>query len=243
MLKEPKGKVLLTQYHKINASAYQDVWDFQAVLHEKLKNDKKRQKSLVKNGGYHPINHLIFCEHSPVYTLGKSADQNNLLLDQQSLTKKGFEVFKINRGGDITYHGPGQLTGYLILDLELLYRDVHKYVRNIEEAIILLLEEYGLKGQRLSDFTGVWVEQEGKFKKVCAIGIHLSRWVSMHGFALNIDTELGHFENIVPCGISDKDKAVTSMNELLGRALDFRELEFKLRTILTKVFTLEIIND
>ncbi len=230
---------LKVQFHKLNDSDYQDVWDFQTLLHNEIKTTKAAADSKLHRI---PLNHLLFCEHRPVYTLGKSAKLTHLLSDEQTLTQQGFELFPINRGGDVTYHGPGQLTGYLILDLELLYRDVHRYVRTIEDAIVSLLKEYGQEGLRIPDFTGVWIRSGSQYLKVCAIGVHLSRWVSMHGFALNINTDLSHFDNIIPCGIAEKDKAVTSMSQLLGRKIDPNEVEAKLRTILAEKFNLKILN-
>lgn len=233
---------LLTQFHKINASDYQNVWDFQTILHDKIKNAKL--KRIGKNADYKDkpkiLNHIVFSEHLPVYTFGKSAKKSHLLISKEKAEKDGYEVFDINRGGDVTFHGPGQLTGYLILDLELLYRDVHRYVRTLEEAIILLLEDYSIIGERLSDYTGVWVENNGKYYKVCAIGVHLSRWVSMHGFGLNVSTNLSHFKNMIPCGIEDPDKEVTSISELLGYPIQIEEVEHKLLDICKDLFHMEI---
>lgn len=234
-----KSKELKVQFHVLNDSKYQDVWDFQTVLHNKLKSDKRL---FGINQLSSPLNHLIFCEHKPVYTLGKSAKSEHLLIDKSQLNKDGFELFPINRGGDITYHGPGQLTGYLVLDLELLYRDVHRYVRNIEEAIIRLLDAYDIGGIRIEEYTGVWVKRGPDFLKVCAIGVHLSRWVSMHGFALNLNTNLSHFDNILPCGIADQNKKVTSLSQLLGSEVNTKEVQLKLKQILSEVFNFKIIN-
>ncbi len=234
-----KSNQLNVQFHKLNESEYQDVWDFQTLLHNKIKLNKTGPYSNFKQK---PLNHLVFCEHRPVYTLGKSAKPSHLLSDEKTLSQEGFELFPVNRGGDITYHGPGQLTGYLILDLELLYRDVHRFVRTIEEAIISLLKEYGLEGHRIPDFTGVWIIKGKQKLKVCAIGVHLSRWVSMHGFALNINTELSHFNNIIPCGIAEKDKTVTSLSQLLGKRVEQSEVENRLKIILAEKFNLKILN-
>lgn len=232
------------QYHNISQQSYQNVWDFQTLLNNEIKQRKRslpRDYALDKAKAYF-LNHLIFCEHKPVYTLGKSSGENNLLVDRLELTNQGVECFDINRGGDITYHGPGQITGYLIFDLELLYRDVHRFVRNIEECIIQFLKFYQLDAFRLNDFTGVWLgsEEEG-FRKICAIGVHLSRWVSMHGFALNINTDLSAFEKIVPCGIDDKDKTVTSLSNELGRAIDMDDCKDRLLKVISDVFELELI--
>lgn len=211
------------------------------LLHNRLKRQKRHFHN-VSSANSPLINHLLFCEHRPVYTLGKSGKLNHLLISEEEVKAQNLELHHINRGGDITYHGPGQLTGYLILDLELLYRDVHKYVRTIEEAIILLLKKYGLKAQRMPDFTGVWVNSSSKKRKVCAIGVHLSRWVSMHGFGLNVNSNLEHFDAIIPCGIQDSDKTVTSISQLIGEVLDMNEVEKKLKAILTDLFDLQILN-
>lgn len=237
-VKMPK---LLTQFHRLSSSSYKDIWDFQMLLHNRLKQQKRLQ--LHNSNTDSPlINHLLFCEHKPVYTLGKSGKRDHLLITEQEAQAKDLEFYRINRGGDITYHGPGQITGYLILDLELLYRDVHRYVRTIEEAIIVLLEEYGLKGERVDNFTGVWVNSGSKKRKVCAIGVHLSRWVSMHGFGLNVNSNLNHFDMIVPCGIQDPDKSVTSISQLIGEDFNIIEIEDKLKTILADLFDLQLIN-
>lgn len=241
--KTTKISKITAQLHKLNAANYQDVWDFQTVLHNKLKEDKRKSKTSLTPNEQKILNHVIFCQHKPVYTLGKSADSSNLLRPQSDLVKEGFEIYHINRGGDITYHGPGQVTGYLIMDLELLYRDVHRYVRNIEEVIIRTLGSYMVEGIRLDDFTGVWVKHGGKLKKICAIGVHLSRWVSMHGFGFNVNTELYHFNNIIPCGIDQADKEVTSLSDLLNRDIKIKEVEAQLIRHCQDVFQLEFINN
>lgn len=231
-----------TQLHLIEQVSYQELWDFQTLLHNRTKKQKLGidYKTKDKNKA-NALTHLLLCEHLPVYTLGKSAG-DNFVNPPATLRKEGFEIFNINRGGDITYHGPGQITGYLIMDLELLYRDVHRYVRNLELAVILTLEEYGITGVRLEEHTGVWVDQGATYHKVCAIGVHLSRWVSMHGFALNVNTDLSHFQNIIPCGISEENKAVTSMAKLNGKTLDYNEVRNKIAEKLASIFHLQIIN-
>ncbi len=233
-------KSLLVQVHEIHKASYQDVWDFQTLLHNKIKQNKRfRNYDLVSDEdiAYEP-NHIVFCEHFPVYTLGKSADVSNLLLEDHALSDQGFEIFKINRGGDITYHGPGQITGYYIMDLELLRRDVHWYVRSLEQIVIDLLKTYSVEGIRIEEFTGVWVKSESTYKKVCAIGVHLSRWVSMHGFGFNINSKLDHFKNIIPCGIQDANKSVTSLSEILGYELDIAEVKSRLIDISCDTFAL-----
>ena len=232
------------QYHNLSGSNYQSIWDFQKLLNNEIKIAKRSRAidpfSNKAKGNF--LNHLVFCEHKPVFTLGKSASEENLLVSPEELGKNKIELFDINRGGDITFHGPGQITGYLIFDLEQLYRDVHRYVRNIEECIILLLAEYGISGKRLNDFTGVWLEDEKGKRKICAIGVHLSRWVSMHGFGFNVNTELDYFNNIIPCGIADKDKSVTSIAKELGYKLDLEEIKEKLKEKITSVFNINLLN-
>lgn len=174
--------------------------------------------------------------------MGKSASEKHLISNSEMLRTSDIELFKINRGGDITYHGPGQLTGYLIFDVEKLYRDVHLFVRNIEECIIRVLDIYNLKGTRLKDFTGVWLDDALGQRKICAIGVHLSRWVSMHGFGFNVNTDLSYFKNIVPCGINDSNKSVTSLANELGRDIDMNRLKIELRDIVKEIFGLDFIN-
>ncbi len=193
---------------------YQDVWDYQEQLFKdiidvKIKN--RREEQALKTS-----NHFLFVEHPHVYTLGKSGDISNLLLSEEQLAKKGAKFYKINRGGDITYHGPGQIVGYPILDLENFFTDIHKYLRLLEEMIILTLAEYGLDATRSEGETGVWLDVNTPFaRKICAMGVRASRWVTMHGFALNVNANLGYFDNIIPCGI--RGKAVTSLNVELGQ--------------------------
>lgn len=242
-MKNQSHKTITVQLHKINANNYQSVWDFQSLLHERIKADKfnKSKLSLMTKGLRSNVGHLIFCEHAPVFTLGKSADDRNLLFPRIELNDNGFEVFDINRGGDVTYHGPGQITAYFIVDVEMIKRDVHLFVRNLEQVVINVLEQYQIKGERIDDLTGVWVRAERGMHKVCAIGVHLSRWVSMHGLAFNINTDLEHFNNIIPCGISDDDKSVTSLARILGREVDMEEVMEKMRTSFQEVFCLEYI--
>ena len=188
-----------------------------------------------------PSGHFIFCEHRPVYTLGKSGSLDHLLISNDKLKVEEIEFFKINRGGDITFHGPGQVTGYLILDLDDYYHDVHKYVRDIEEAIILFLNEYGIAGKRIKDFTGVWLEDEKGQRKICAIGVHMSRWVSLHGFALNINTDLKYFKNIVPCGIDEANKDVTNLSIELGKELSIKDIASNLQKAFAEVFGFDLL--
>jgi lipoyl(octanoyl) transferase len=179
-------------------------------------------------------------EHPHVYTLGKSGDKNHLLVDQQGLTDIGARYYEINRGGDITYHGPGQIVGYPVLDLENFFTDIHKYLRLLEQAVIETLREYKIDGGRMEGLTGVWIDREGKNpRKICALGVKTSRWVTMHGFAFNVNTDLSYFGHIVPCGIDDK--AVTSMEKELGEAIDMPEVEERLRNHIASQFSMELI--
>jgi lipoyl(octanoyl) transferase len=228
-------------FHDLRLIDYKEAWDFQEKLftetvEEKIANRKAALVVLSPEGQNeeHPAlpfhqtkNHLIFCEHPHVYTLGKSGDETHLLLNEQQLKDKSAGFYKINRGGDITYHGPGQLVGYPILDLDNFFTDIHKYLRFLEEAIIRTMAEYGLKGDRYPGFTGVWLDPEDplRARKICAIGVRSSRWVTMHGFAFNVNPDLSYFGNIVPCGITDK--AVTSMQKELGRNMDMEEVSSK----------------
>lgn len=232
-----------TQVHNIANINYQDAWDFQTLLHNELKISKNTtsQNQISPKAKAKILNHIVFSEHNHVITLGKSADMNNLVSNVSTLENLKIELHKINRGGDITYHGPGQVTGYLIFDLELLYRDVHRYVRNIEECIIRVLADYSIKGLRNSEYTGVWISDSAGSRKICAIGVHLSRWVSMHGFGFNVNTDLSYFENIIPCGIDEKMLSVTSLSKELGKTIDMGKLKEKLLKHLIDVFGLEIV--
>lgn len=234
------SKRLLTQFHEINALDYKSVWDFQSILHNRIKSSKRNINN--NKNKLSTLNHIVFCEHLPVYTMGKSASMSNLLVSSEDLASDNIELFKINRGGDITFHGPGQITGYLIMDLELLYRDVHRYVRTLEEIIIKLLDYFGIEGCRVDDYTGVWVKENNQFKKICAIGVHLSRWVTMHGFALNVNTDTSYFGNIIPCGIDDKDKTITSLDKLLNKEVTLEIVKPILLDLIAEAFSLDIIN-
>ena len=186
-------------------------------------------------------NYLLFCEHPHVYTLGKSGTAENLLLKQDELTDVQASFYKINRGGDITYHGPGQIVGYPILDLDDFFTDIHKYLRYLEEAVIRTLSEYGIQSGRLQGLTGVWLDPEDpkKARKICALGVRCSRWVTMHGFAFNVNTDLSYFNHIIPCGI--QDKAVTSMEKELGRPMDLSEVKERLLHHLKNVFQMTLV--
>lgn len=236
---------------------YQSAWDYQ----ESLLKENVRKKSAVRSlesgvVSHYPgtnsinpdflsenntINHLLFVEHPPVYTLGKSGNKENVLLGDDDLQAKRIQFFHTNRGGDITFHGPEQIVGYPILDLEKFYTDIGKYLRNLEEVIILTMAEYDIKGERSSGETGVWIESGvlGKERKICAIGVRCSRWITMHGFALNVNTDLSYFNYIVPCGIVDKQ--VTSLEKELGYKLDMNEVKEKVKRNFEKVFEAELI--
>lgn len=209
----------------LSVKDYKETWDFQSELLQeivdiKIDNRRNNNKNETKN-------HFLFVEHPHVYTLGKSGDMSNLLLNENQLKAKNATFYKINRGGDITYHGPGQIVGYPILDLENFFTDIHKYLRLLEETIILTIAEYGIKGTRSEGETGVWLDVGTPFaRKICAMGIRSSRWVTMHGFALNANVNLGYFDNIIPCGI--RGKAVTSMEAELGEKVDLREVKNKI---------------
>ena len=215
---------------------YKETWDYQEVLFQEtidLKIDNRKNSTAYKTPNY-----FLFVEHPHVYTLGKSGDMNNLLLNETQLTQKGATFYKINRGGDITYHGPGQLVGYPILDLDNFFTDIHKYLRFLEEIIILTLDEYGIKAGRSQGETGVWLGVGTPFaRKICALGVRTSRWVTMHGFALNINTNLGYFDNIIPCGI--KGKAVTSMEAELNAKIPMEEVKAKILKHFSTLFEAE----
>jgi lipoyl(octanoyl) transferase len=217
---------------------YQLAWDkqeaiFAETVHLKTQNRNNGTDLAV-------INHLIFVEHPHVYTLGKSGKPENLLLDEAGLKQKNATYHKINRGGDITYHGPGQIVGYPILDLDNFFTDIHLYLRTLEEAIILTLVDYGIASGRYEGFTGVWLDADNeKARKICALGVRCSRWVTMHGFAFNVNTDLRYFKNIVPCGIDDKD--VTSMEKELGFKLDMEEVKSKLAQHISRLFEMRLL--
>lgn len=217
---------------------YQEAWDKQEVIFNETVALKTKNRT--ENTDVETPNYLIFNEHPHVYTLGKSGKPENLLLDEQGLEDKHATYYKINRGGDITYHGPGQIVGYPILDLDNFFTDIHLYLRTLEEAIILTLADYGIKAGRYEGFTGVWLDADNdRARKICAMGVRCSRWVTMHGFAFNVNADLDYFKNIVPCGIDDKD--VTSMQRELGRPLDMEEIKAKLKGHIAQLFGMELI--
>jgi lipoyl(octanoyl) transferase len=217
---------------------YKQCWDFQEELFAEIlavKSSNRKQNKTISTKNY-----LIFCEHPHVYTLGKSGDEKNLLVNEDYLKSRGATFHKINRGGDITYHGPGQIIGYPILDLDNFFTDIHKYLRFLEEAVILTLKEYGLETERSPGETGVWFDVgTPKARKICALGVKSSRWVTMHGFAFNVNSDLSYFGNIIPCGIIDK--SVTSLQKELGKEVDMNEVRNKLKNHLIKLFEMELL--
>ena len=226
-------KVLLKD---LGLKDYKEVWDYQTELLDEIVAIKRQNR----NAEIPEItpNHFIFVEHPHVYTLGKSGDISNLLINEKQLAEKEATYYKINRGGDITYHGPGQIVGYPILDLENFFTDIHKYLRLLEEVIIKTIGEYGLQADRSPGETGVWLDVGTPFaRKICAMGIRSSRWVTMHGFALNVNTNLGYFDNIIPCGI--RGKAVTSLEAEIGRKVDLEEIKSKILHYFTEAFEVE----
>lgn len=217
---------------------YQDAWDRQEEIFNQTVSLKTKNRT--ENTQLETPNFLIFTEHQHVYTLGKSGKPENLLLDEQGLKDKQATYYKINRGGDITYHGPGQIVGYPILDLDNFFTDIHLYLRTLEEAVILTLANYGIEAGRYPGFTGVWLDADNeKARKICAMGVRCSRWVTMHGFAFNVNANLDYFKNIVPCGIDDKD--VTSMQRELGHQLDMEEVKGKLKNHIAALFKMQLI--
>ncbi len=218
---------------------YKEAWDFQESLF-KSNVDLKLEARRNNTEPAKTTHHLLFCEHPHVYTLGKSGKQEHLLISEQFLSNINARFYKINRGGDITYHGPGQLVVYPILDLDLFFNDIHKYLRFLEEAVILTLSEYGLKGERSSGETGVWLDVDTpKARKICAMGVKCSRWVTMHGIGFNINTDMAYFNHIVPCGI--QNKMVASLKQELGREIDMEEVKAKLKQHLTEIFGFNLV--
>jgi lipoyl(octanoyl) transferase len=222
---------------------FEDAWQIQEELLKEKIAIKIQNRRLIELGEKPNLqtHHLLFCEHHPVYTLGKSGTINHLLLNEQDIKTQGFKFFKINRGGDITYHGPGQIVGYPIFDMDYFFTDIHKYIRLLEEAIIRTLVYYGLKGIREEGYTGVWLEGDSKkeSRKICAIGVHLSRWVTMHGFAFNINTNLSHFSNIIPCGIQENNRGVTSLQNELGKTIPLHQVKEILLKNLQEIFSFQ----
>jgi len=242
----------VVRFQDLGCFDYQEAWDYQTRLHQALVANKLRNKGLPPKS--YPQEHcFLVVEHPPVFTLGKSGSVEHLLLSETEMQARGIQYFPINRGGDITFHGPGQIVGYPILDLECFFTDVHRYVRFIEEMIMRTLAEYGVETMRISGHTGVWCPPapnrnedapEADFwhknRKICAIGVHLSRWVTLHGFAFNVNTDLNYFNYIVPCGIADPDKTVTSLEQEIGRAVSMAEVQQRLKKHFCSIFDCEL---
>ncbi|MDN5203526.1 lipoyl(octanoyl) transferase LipB [Fulvivirgaceae bacterium BMA10] len=220
---------------------YKKAWDFQSEIFQEIVDLKIANRKLPEAAQQHTTNYLLFCEHPHVYTLGKSGEEEHLLVDDGGLKQIGATYYKINRGGDITYHGPGQIVGYPILDLDNFFTDIHRYLRLLEEAVILTLADYGISAGRIEGLTGVWLDHKNQHnpRKICALGVKSSRWVTMHGFAFNVNTNLDYFNNIVPCGINDK--AVTSMAHETGKTMDIQEVKQKLKNHIANLFDMELI--
>jgi lipoyl(octanoyl) transferase len=222
-------------FQDLGLTDYFDTWQYQTEIHQKLKEEKK----IINNPN--PSHTLIFCEHHAVFTLGRSGSQENLIVSPEYLEENSIQFYKINRGGDITYHGPGQIVGYPIFDLDLFFNDVHKYVRLLEESVIQTLEHYNIIGYREPGYTGVWINRGHEKRKICAIGVHLSRWISLHGFAFNINTNLDHFNYIIPCGIKDEGKSVTSLEKELGAKQNIEEVKYILKNKISSIFEFDML--
>ena len=208
---------------------FEAAWNKQTVIKNEIIELKRADKTKK--------NQFIFCSHDPIYTIGKSGSSDNLKIDDEELDQIGLKALKINRGGDITYHGPGQIVGYPILDLDEFFTDIHKYIRFIEEVIIRRLRDFGIIAQRFEGYTGVWIDsRDNGYEKICAIGVHLSRWVTMHGFALNVSTNLDYFDHIIPCGIDEQDKRITSMEKLKGEPIDHEMVKESIRFHFSNLF-------
>jgi lipoyl(octanoyl) transferase len=228
-------------FEDLGKMGYQAAWDYQEKLlaeNVAVKSSKYKHDEVMTDTQHH----LLFVEHPPVYTLGKSGSIDNVLISEEDRKKNGMEFFKINRGGDITFHGPGQIVVYPIFDLEKFYTDIGRYLRNLEEVIIKILADYGIKGDRSTGETGVWLDPDikGKERKICAIGVRCSRWITMHGLAFNINTNLDYFNNIIPCGIQDKQ--VTSLQKELGREIDMNEIKEKMKKYFEDIFNASLLS-
>ncbi|MES2851127.1 MAG: lipoyl(octanoyl) transferase LipB [Bacteroidota bacterium] len=237
-------------YKDLGLRSYKDAWDYQESLLQqnvKVKSYLMNRARVLTGAAVNDAvvdeeiasdttSYFLLCEHPPVYTLGKSGHIENVLISEQEMQQKGIEFYKTNRGGDITFHGPGQIVGYPVLDLEKLYTDIGRYLRELEEVIILTLAEYGIAGERSKGETGVWIDANipGKERKICAMGVRCSRWITMHGFALNVNTDLSYFDNIIPCGIVNKQ--VTSIEKELQRSVDMQEVKERLKKNFEQVF-------
>jgi len=231
-----------TKFVDLGLIDYQQAWDYQTNLFQSILDVKSQNRVLAPNEQLSTNNFLLFCEHPHVFTLGKSGDEKNLLVKKEELHTIEATYYHINRGGDITYHGPGQIVVYPIIDMENFFTDIHKYMRLLEESVIQTLAEFNIKSGRINGLTGVWIDFEdaNKARKICALGVKTSRWVTLHGLAFNVNTDLNYFKYIVPCGIDDK--AVTSLEKELGNQQDMELVKSILRNKLSDLFEMEIIN-
>jgi lipoyl(octanoyl) transferase len=237
------------QFQDLLQMPYKAAWDYQETLLRQNLDIKSKQRQLQTAMGEEvqadeeltTTHHLLFVEHPPVYTLGKSGSVKNILISEEEMKQRGIEYYPTNRGGDITFHGPQQIVGYPILDLEKFETDIGKYLRRLEDVIIRTMAEYGLKGERSAGETGVWLDPDvkGKERKICAMGVRCSRWITMHGFAFNVNTDLNYFNNIIPCGIENKQ--VTSLEKELGSKVDFEEAKEKVKHNFEKVFGVQLV--
>lgn len=234
-------------YKDLGIIDYKKAWDYQEQLLQENVQIKISNRVLTADDGISPneeledtTHYLLLCEHPPVYTIGKSGDKHNILISEEKMHEGGMQFFQTNRGGDITFHGLQQIVGYPILDLEKIYTDIGKYLRALEEIIILTLSDYDIKGERSKGETGVWIEPGiiGKERKICAMGVRCSRWITMHGFALNVNNDLDYFNNIIPCGIANKQ--VTSIKKELGKDVNFEEVKQKIKHYFEQVFNAEL---
>lgn len=230
-------------FHHLGLIDYKEAWELQERFFNEVVERKLHNRNAAEEEKLPQQHFLLFCEHPHVFTLGRSGDEGNLIVSEKDLPKIQATFYKNNRGGDITYHGPGQIVGYPILDLDEFFTDIHKYLRYLEEAVILTLAEYGIKAGRIEGLTGVWIDESDprKARKICALGVRCSRWVTMHGFAFNVNTDLNYFNYIIPCGITDK--AVTSMEKELGRKMDMQEVEVKLKKHIANLFEMNLIDN
>ena len=230
----------LVEVQQLGIMSYEKAWAYQQKLQKEGVSARSHNRKITDESQRIELkNYLLFCQHPHVYTLGKSGSVDHLLLNEAERAERKVEYFKINRGGDITYHGPGQVVAYPIFDLEQFFTDVHRYVRSLEEVVIATLGEYGIESTRIKGYTGVWLEGSPN-RKICAIGVHMSRWVTLHGFAFNINTDLDYFKHIIPCGIDDDDKSVTSLAEELGRNVDIEEVKSKLLRHFCRIFEFQV---
>ena len=229
-----------TEFSDLGLIDYKEAWDRQTELFQKILTVKSENRNLSDSLQHPTDNYLLFCEHPHVYTLGKSGDESNLLIKKEELSSIGATYYHINRGGDITYHGPGQLVVYPIVDLENFFTDIHQYMRLLEEAVIQTLKEFKVESGRIPGLTGVWldIDHKTKARKICAMGVKTSRWVTLHGLALNVNTDLSYFNHMIPCGITDK--AVTSLDKELGRPVEMAEVKSILKKKMSELFRMEL---